>query len=156
MPPQASVQYAGFWRRVGATLIDSFMFTLLASLIAGPNFVHADLFTNDGLLRMAVSLLLTVFLWLKFLGTPGKLLLECQVVDADSFQPMTLWQATLRYVSYLASLLPLFLGFFWIARDERKQGFHDKIANTVVLYQAGIEADDESRKSLDQLIGELR
>jgi uncharacterized RDD family membrane protein YckC len=30
-------------------------------------------------------------------------------------------------------MLPLFLGFFWIAIDMRKQGWHDKLANTVVV-----------------------
>ena len=48
------------------------------------------------------------------------------------------------------------LGFLWVARDKRKQAFHDKIANTVVLYKSGIETDDESQKSLEQLMGELR
>jgi uncharacterized RDD family membrane protein YckC len=62
----------------------------------------------------------------------------------------------LRYAAYLASILPLMLGFLWVARDPRKQGFHDKIANTVVLYRAGVEVDDESSKSLEQLMGELR
>lgn len=112
--------------------------------------------SQEGMLHMSASFALTVFLWLKFLGTPGKLLLECQVVDADSFKPLSLKQAVVRYVAYLVSFLPLLLGFLWVARDARKQGFHDKIANTVVLYGAGIEADDESRKSLAQLMGELR
>jgi uncharacterized RDD family membrane protein YckC len=141
---------------VGATLIDSFLFTIIISLLAGPFFMSAELLTPEGLLRTAISLLLTIVLWLKFLGTPGKLLLDCQVVDADSFKPMSIKQATLRYVAYLASMLPLLLGFLWVARDKRKQAFHDKIANTVVLYKAGIEADDESAKSLEQLMGELR
>jgi uncharacterized RDD family membrane protein YckC len=149
-------QYAGFWRRVAATVIDSFIYTLLMGLIAGPAFVEAALLTQEGLLRTSIALLLTLVLWLKFLGTPGKLLLDCQVVDADSFEPMSLKQAALRYVAYLASILPLFLGFLWVAYDKRKQSFHDKLANTVVLYKAGIEADDESDKSLEQLIGELR
>jgi uncharacterized RDD family membrane protein YckC len=150
------VQYAGFWRRVGATIIDSVIYTVLIGLIAGPVIVNAELLTGEGLLRMAVTLLLTVVLWLKFLGTPGKLLLECQVVDADSFGPMSVKQAAIRYVAYLASFLPLLLGFLWVARDKRKQAFHDKIANTVVVYKAGIEADDESDKSLEQLMAELR
>ncbi len=107
-------------------------------------------------MRTTVGLLLTVILWIKFLGTPGKLLLDCQVVDAESLEPMSIKQAILRYVAYLASILPLFLGFLWVARDKRKQGFHDKIADTIVLYKAGIEADDESSKSLEQLMGELR
>jgi uncharacterized RDD family membrane protein YckC len=53
-------------------------------------------------------------------------------------------------------MLPLMLGFLWIAWDPRKQGFHDKIANTVVLYNAQIEASDESRKNLGQLMNEIR
>jgi uncharacterized RDD family membrane protein YckC len=150
------VQYAGFWRRVGATVIDSVIYTVLLGLVAGPVILNAEMLTQEGLLRMAATLLITVILWLKFLGTPGKLLLECQVVDADSFEPMSVKQAALRYVAYLASFLPLLLGFLWVVRDKRKQAFHDKIANTVVVYKAGIEADDESTKSLEQLMAELR
>lgn len=141
---------------MGAALIDSFLFTLIVALLAGPVFVEAEIFTLEGLMRTAVSLLLTIILWVKFLGTPGKLLLDCQVVHADSLKAMSVQQAALRYVAYLASIAPLLLGFLWVARDKRKQGFHDKIANTVVLYKAGIEADDESSKTLEQLMGEVR
>ena len=154
--PGAPFQYAGFWRRVGATLIDSFLFMVIIGLLAGSIIMDATLFVNENLLHTVIGLLLTVFLWLKFLGTPGKLLLDCQVVDADNFEPMSVKQAALRYVAYLASILPLFLGFLWVVRDKRKQAFHDKIANTVVLYKANIAVDDESAKSLEQLIGELR
>jgi len=154
--PGTAIPYAGFWRRVAASLIDSVMLLVLMGLLLGPSITNADLLTLEGLLRTSLVLLITVGLWLKYLGTPGKLLLECQIVDADSFLPMTKKQALLRYVAYLASILPLMLGFLWVARDERKQGFHDKIANTVVLYRAGLEVDDESSKSLEQLMGELR
>jgi uncharacterized RDD family membrane protein YckC len=149
-------RYAGFWRRSGASVVDGVIYSVVMGLLLGPTMMNAGLLSAEGLLRMALVLLATVVLWLKFLGTPGKLLLECQVVDADSFLPMSHKQAVLRYVAYLASILPLMLGFLWVARDPRKQGFHDKIANTVVLYRSEIEADDESRKSLQQLIGELR
>lgn len=154
--PDASVHYAGFWRRTAASIIDSLMLVVLMGLLVGSAFMNANLLTLEGLLRTALVLLITVGLWLKFLGTPGKLLLECQIVDADTFLPMSRKQALLRYVAYLASILPLMLGFFWVARDPRKQGFHDKIANTVVVFRSGVEADDESSKSLEQLIGELR
>ncbi|MEE8380060.1 MAG: RDD family protein [Gammaproteobacteria bacterium] len=148
--------YAGFWRRVGAALVDSFIFSLLFGLVLGPAFVNASLFTLEGLSRSVLTMLFTVGFWINFVGTPGKLLLGCQVVDADSFEVMNARQAFIRFVAYLASMLPLMLGFLWIAKDARKQGFHDKIANTVVLYNANVEADDESRKSLNQLMGEAR
>ena len=44
------------------------------------------------------------------------------------------------------------LGFLWIAWDKHKQGFHDKIAGTVVLHIIPSEAD----KSLEQLISETK
>lgn len=148
--------YAGFWRRVAATVIDAIIYSLLFGLLLGPVVMEAGLFTLEGMLRSLVGLVATIFLWMKFLGTPGKLLLGCQVVDADSHAPLSLRQSLLRYVAYLASILPLMLGFLWVAKDARKQGFHDKIANSVVLQGADIEADDEAEKSLEQLLGEVR
>jgi uncharacterized RDD family membrane protein YckC len=156
MDQSATVRYAGFWRRVGAFFIDRLLLTLLAGLLLGPALVNAPLWSGAGLLLSAFALLLTVALWVCFLGTPGKLLLGCQVVDAASHAPLTVRQAVLRYLAYLVSTLPLMLGFLWIARDAHKQGFHDKIARSVVLLHANIEADDESSKSLQQLMGELR
>lgn len=156
MKPISEPIYAGFWRRVAAAFIDSFIFSILFGMVFGASFVNAPIFTMEGIIRAIFTLLITVGLWVTFLGTPGKLLLGCQVVDADTFKVMTTRQATIRFVSYLASMLPLMMGFLWVARDRRKQGFHDKIANTVVLYNAGIESDDESRKSLQQLMGEVR
>ncbi len=38
-----------------------------------------------------------------------------------------------RYLGYFASTIPLCLGFLWIAFDKRKQGWHDKLAGTVVI-----------------------
>lgn len=151
-----SPRYAGFWRRAGASLLDSVIFSVLFGLLLGGAYVDADLMSFEGLVSNGLWLLVTVFLWVKFLGTPGKLLFDCQVVDADSFEPLTPGQAALRYLGYLASLLPLGLGFLWIAWDRRKQGFHDKIANSVVLYDAGLELDDESQKPLLRLMSEAR
>lgn len=153
---KTAIVYAGFWRRVGATFIDSFIFAVLLGLVVGPDIMNAELAFLEGSLRTMMTMLLTLWLWHKFLGTPGKLLLGCQVVDADTFESLSAKQATLRYCAYLASMLPLMLGFLWVARDPRKQAFHDKIANTVVLLNADIETDDESTKTLDQLLSELR
>ena len=148
--------FAGFWRRVGAFFVDALIFSLVFGLVLGPAFVNAPLFTLEGILRSGLTMLITVGFWVNFLGTPGKLLLSCQVVDADTFKIMSTRQAFIRFVAYLASMLPLMLGFLWVLKDPRKQAFHDKIANTVVLYEANIEADDESQKSLLQLMGEAR
>jgi uncharacterized RDD family membrane protein YckC len=39
----------------------------------------------------------------------------------------------LRYAGYFVALLPVGLGILWVAFDARKQGWHDKLAKTVVV-----------------------
>lgn len=56
-----------------------------------------------------------------------------QVVDAQTGATVTVGQAMLRYLGYFIAMLPLGLGIFWIGFDRRKQGWHDKIAGTVVV-----------------------
>ena len=77
----------------------------------------------------------TIAFWYALKATPGKLLVDAQIVDADSFQKAGLGQLILRYLCYIVSALPLGLGFLWIAINPRKQGWHDKLANTVVILQ---------------------
>ncbi len=125
-------------------------------MVLGPGSAEAGFWSLHGIAQAILSLIITVAFWVTLLGTPGKLLMGCQVVDATSAHPMTLRQAVLRYLGYYVSALPLGLGFLWIAWDTRKQGFHDKIANTVVLYDVQPRTGDESRKSLRQLMSELR
>ena len=55
------------------------------------------------------------------------------VVDARTFGVPTLGQLVRRYVAYFVSLVPLGAGFIAVGFDARKQGWHDKIANTVVI-----------------------
>jgi uncharacterized RDD family membrane protein YckC len=41
----------------------------------------------------------------------------------------------IRLLCYFVSALPFYLGFLWAAFDRRKQGWHDKIAGTVVIQE---------------------
>jgi len=148
--------YAGFWRRVAASLIDSVIFSVFLTLLLGQSYYSSSLFSVVGIVSNAIVLVITILLWMRFLGTPGKLLLGCQIVDADTGNPMTKKQALMRYLGYFLSIISFMIGFLWVAWDKRKQGFHDKIANTVVLYNGNVSVFDESQKTLDQLISELR
>ena len=141
-------RYAGFWRRLAATLIDSLLLSILMGLLlyavyGGEYFAReieggalfapagaADVFINH-----ILPLILAVVFWVKWMGTPGKLLLGCRVVDATTGNALTIGQSVGRYFAYLVSIIPLCLGFLWIAWDKRKQGFHDKLANTVVVIE---------------------
>jgi hypothetical protein len=63
--------------------------------------------------------------------TPGKMMLGLRVFQASGVK-MTFGVAFLRWVGSLISGLFLWLGYLWIAVDGRKQGWHDKIAATLV------------------------
>jgi uncharacterized RDD family membrane protein YckC len=138
---EQKLAYVGFWLRVGAALIDS----VLLLLVLGPvlyllfGSLNASTRLGDLFFNVLLPCAITVFLWVRYGGTPGKYALSARVVDADTGQPLTTGRAVLRYVGYYLSIAPLFLGLVWVAFDRRKQGWHDKIANSVVVRPAGHE-----------------
>jgi uncharacterized RDD family membrane protein YckC len=159
-------RYGGFWRRSFALLIDEiilyfvslilFLIGLLALGLKGGMMARVLASPDDlthgmhisGLLYIAASLLagMTYFTWFHGIAgrTPGKMLLGLRVIQASG-DPMTPGVAFLRWVSYLISGLVFCLGFLWIAFDGRKQGWHDKIAATVVIRDRGKYDRDAER-----------
>lgn len=134
-------EYAGFWLRVGASLIDTVvLFTVVFSIIfalgmTGVVSVNAvgQKFTVLDIVVQILSVAFYVVCWMKYAGTPGKRLLKLKVLDAQTGNHLTAGQALLRYIGYIPSSLILCLGFIWVAFDSKKQGWHDKIAKTVVV-----------------------
>jgi uncharacterized RDD family membrane protein YckC len=137
--PKPDLEYVGFWLRVGAALID----TTLLLLALGPlvYLMFGSFNPSNRLGDLVFNILLpcaiTVFLWVRYGGTPGKYALSARVVDADTGEPLGTGRALLRYAGYYLSIAPFFLGLLWVAFDRRKQGWHDKIANSVVVRPAG-------------------
>ncbi len=64
--------------------------------------------------------------------TPGKQLVGIRVVRADG-EPLTATDAIMRYIGYYINTAVLMLGWIWALFDDRRQGWHDKIANTLVI-----------------------
>lgn len=83
-----------------------------------------------GLLGVAAAV---IGFWRWCGATPGKIAVGVKIVDAASGGPPPLGRLVLRFFAYFVSALPLYLGFLWAAFDRRKQGWHDKIARTVVI-----------------------
>jgi len=140
-------EYAGFWIRFGALLIDLVVIAVVLyvplSFIYGAEYWVGDKFIQgfwDLMLGYVVPFVATIWFWLRFLGTPGKMATKLAIVDAETGKKMTPRQAIIRYFAYLVSTLPLCLGFLWIAVDKRKQGWHDKLAGTVVIRNTGKES----------------
>lgn len=166
-----TVRYAGFWRRLAASLVDTLiLFIVLTPLTfffsRGAYFPDLDP-GGDILAQLAVMqfdwsyllihdllpMVLVIVLWLRFRATPGKQLLDCEVVDASTHDNLRPGQALLRYIGYFVSLLPLGLGFLWVAWDKKKRGFHDLLAHTVVL-RTGAERESIADESLEKLMRE--
>ena len=77
--------------------------------------------------------LYSISMWLLVDKTLGQALLGLRVLRTDG-RPLTLGPAVRRVLGYYISFLALFLGFLWVLVDDRRQGWHDKIADTIVIY----------------------
>lgn len=123
-----ALEYLGFWPRVGASIIDS----LLSLVLIAPVFWFLTGDASSGLANAAAVIAVLTF-WYYKQSTPGKMVFEAKIVDARTGGKMSTGQMIGRYLGYIVSALPFGLGFFWVAWDSRKQGWHDKLAGTVVV-----------------------
>ena len=149
-----ALEFAGFWRRLAAFLIDIFSLAVICSVILltfapynwfgfGGLWGSSDVFNEPlwralpyliagNLLSLLVNIAYFVAFWVWRGQTPGKMLLGIKLVRQDASK-VTIGVALLRYLGYIVSAAVLFIGFIWVAFDDRKQGFHDKMAETYVV-----------------------
>lgn len=134
------LEYVGFWPRVGATLIDTILLGIitwpLLTAFYGDSYWSSEEFVKgpmDFLLSWIFPAVAVIAFWATKQATPGKLAISAKVVDAETGNSPSLGQFIGRYFGYFLSVLPIFLGIFWVAFDSRKQGWHDKLAGTVVV-----------------------
>ena len=149
--------YAGFWIRLVARLIDGlilgvpFGIVFAVFAIAGGAFANntssssqdsqnataAAVFGGGFLLLYVLALVVQIGYWIYFWGTSGSTLgmrlLHLKVVDADTAGPIGYARATVRFLMSLVNGWACYIGWIWVAFDPRKQGWHDKVANSVVL-----------------------
>ncbi len=119
MLPQALLQpRAGFWERMGAGFLDMVL-VALSSAVFGPFWFI-----------FAIAYFAGMWAWRG--TTVGGSVLSLQVVREDG-GPLTFLTCLVRAVAAMFSSMIFFLGFFWIGWDRDKQGWHDKIAGTVVV-----------------------
>lgn len=133
-------EYAGFWIRVWASIIDSLLVLVIIlpvlSVVYGDAYWSSDRFIQgpvDFLLSWVAPAVAVLLFWISRQATPGKMAITAQIVDAKTGGKPSTQQLLLRYLGYYVGAVPLFLGLIWIAFDSRKQGWHDKMAGTVVI-----------------------
>lgn len=135
----AGVEYVGFWLRFVASVIDSILvmalvYPLMAAIFGWDNIVAGNIGTGASLLlELVLPAVAVIVFWIYKSATPGKMAVGAQIVDAKSFGKASTGQLIGRYFAYYISTIFLLLGFFWVAFDARKQGWHDKLAGTVVI-----------------------
>jgi uncharacterized RDD family membrane protein YckC len=134
------LEYVGFWARLGAVLIDSVLlmlitFPLIWSIYGSAYFEDTALIAGpaDFVISWVFPTVATILFWRYKQATPGKMVISAKVVDAETGNAMTVGQSIGRYLAYFVSLIPFGLGYVWVAFDSRKQGWHDKLAGTVVV-----------------------
>src|SRR5262245_40845669 len=137
-PPPGEPRYAGFWLRFGAAIIDSFIVGVVVLIILLAIYGRAYLQLSqqgktlwaDIVFQVVLPAVAAILFWRYRGATPGKMLLSAKIVDANTLGPPSTGALIGRYFAYLVSMIPLCLGFLWIAFDRRKQGWHDKLSGT--------------------------
>ena len=142
------LKYVGFWKRTVAGLVDTFLIILVIFPILirvyGIEYLnneHMEKGSFDFIINYVFPTIAVILLWKYYQATPGKMIFKATIVDAKTGGKPTLKQWIIRYLGYIISTIPLGLGIFWVAFDKKKQGFHDKLANTVVVQPKVIESE---------------
>jgi uncharacterized RDD family membrane protein YckC len=141
-PVAAPFQFASGGQRFAAFLIDSFILTILVWLLvvfaalagdsAGDGFAICS-----GLLTLGGPFGYYTYFHAHSGQTPGKKAMRIKVVSTDG-SPLTTGKSAGRAFGYMLTwaltyVFVGFIGFLWMFRDENRQTWHDKMADTYVI-----------------------
>ena len=124
-PAHAGMERATFWQRMAALFLDLVLVGVVLSMI--------------GHVRSSLLLVLAAYgcvMWVLRGTTIGGSVLGIHVVRLDG-RPVDWGTSIVRALGCFLSLIVAGLGFIWIAFDDQKQAWHDKIAGTVVVRRPG-------------------
>jgi len=140
---QVALNYAGFWIRLLAYLLDCILLEivllplsmLIRVMIGAPvNPWETDLVAS--LISAPINILLVASYYTFFVGkfgaTPGKMAARLRIVNPDG-SPVSYGKACGRYFGQILSSLCLCIGFLMIAWDSEKRGLHDRVCATRVI-----------------------
>lgn len=144
---EGTYQYAAPIKRFAALFIDglvvsalSFPVGLVIGLVVAASMQGKDpegIQVVAQILGNSIGILIS---WLYFAlmessaksATLGKMAMGLMVLDTDGY-PINFGQATGRYFGKILSALPCYAGFIAAFFNEKKQAWHDSMANTVVV-----------------------
>lgn len=135
---------AGFVTRLLATIIDLIAIIVTVGFIIGFAGITANFFSLPEnvvvvVQIMAAAIAATVpflyqFIFLALVGqTAGKIVMGIRVLRKDG-EAMSLRIVFQRILFYYITALPIFAGFFWVLLDNKRRGWHDHLAGTIVVF----------------------
>lgn len=160
-----TVQYAGFFTRLGAFCIDSFIAGLLLLAVRIPMLVDI-MGGSKGVLSTKVLFefsgwdiliyLLTCFYFVALTyhsgATIGKRLFRIKVISADeeklSFTDVLYRETIGRFLNAVA----MNVGYLMVGIDKEKRGFHDMLCDTRVVYDFEEKQEKRSTKKTENCI----
>ena len=155
-PVSSTFQYAGFWIRFLAILIDGIIlavvggviqFMFMGGSIASMGRLGRDVPPDQAFAALAPMLGLIGLAWLisiaigcsyealfvsRFGATPGKMVCSLKVVRPDG-GPISLGRGVARYFGKMLSYMAFMIGFIIAGFDEQKRAMHDYICDTRVI-----------------------
>ena len=128
------MEYAGFWRRVAAALIDGILVAVVSWIVTG---IFSAV--SDGA-EVTAQILVLIAAYGYYAGmesssyqaTVGKIALGIQVTDLSGNR-ISFLRALGRNLAEILSALILLIGYIMVAFTPKKQGLHDMIAGTLVV-----------------------
>lgn len=140
----AQPRYATFWWRFLASLIDGIIVSIPVQIIANllglgattaaDGSVNTSLGSGGSLFNIIVSVLYGGLFIAYWNGqTPGKKICGLRVVMDGTSGPVAVGPSFVRALVAIASGAVLLLGYLWMLWDPKKQTWHDKAANTIVI-----------------------
>ncbi len=137
------VVYAGFWKRVAAYFVDSFIVAIAGGVIGGVlgailggSFDIGNSLAFQGMFNViGIVLGVCYYAWFHASGnqaTPGKMAVGIKVARSDG-EPISFMRGVGRYFALIPSGLILGIGFLMAAFTDRKRSLHDMICDTVVV-----------------------
>ena len=149
-PKPVGETYAGFWIRFGAQLIDGIILLIINFVIGFCIGLYIGI-VNPRLSEtyfeslswvIAFWIISLIISWIYFAyqessskqATLGKQVFGLIVTDIEGNR-LSFERATGRWLAKILSVLILCIGLIMIGFTERKQGLHDIIVNTYVIYR---------------------
>lgn len=120
---------AGFWLRLGAAFLD-FMLVMISLLLFVKGLLNIE-FDGPGLMFLSVAAYHAI-MWKTKGATIGGVICGLKVVRLDD-RPIDWGVAIVRALTAFLSFIVAGLGFIWVAFDNEKQSWHDKVAGTTIV-----------------------